>query len=129
MTVSGPFPPNWPAGCPPVDAEATAGTVYRIVGHSPPEDGDFLSYDELDKPYSDFKGYGLSMYRNREYVIHHQQKYSWLGEFIAVAMLDATYGKVSLVRNIKTTHITVWPFVDVDRKAPFAILELPNAPG
>lgn len=65
---------NWPAhlpnNCPPLDAQNTLGTVYRLIAHSSPHPDDFRSWreDHMDQPLpqnlTECQAGGLSVFKD-----------------------------------------------------------------
>jgi hypothetical protein len=55
------WPCFFPVDCPPADASAANGNLYRFVKNNPPNGIDFTTYRELDRELS-CKACGLSVY-------------------------------------------------------------------
>lgn len=57
---------DWPENCPPPEAEAASGTVYRVCRSNPPAPEDFKSHAELGKQSkgSECMCRGLSVFRD-----------------------------------------------------------------
>lgn len=117
------FPDDWPKDCPPVDAEDAAGTVFRIVAHNPPTDDDLKSYQELGILVGpECQRHGVSTYNTIEGALRKQKLYPRFGQHIAEGALVASLGKLSLLRNRKTQHLTWWPSTTANRKAAFKVV-------
>ena len=85
------FPADWPEGCPPAEAAATAGDYYRVVHGIPATAADFLSHRELDKlPRAPpCLRAGLSTFRLLEEAERMSLLFPVLGSFVALGALDA----------------------------------------
>lgn len=125
MVASMTFPLDWPNDCPPAEAEAASGEVFRIVRESPASTADMLSHHEtgrLPKAPACLRC-GLSVFRTLEDAIHQQQLLPKLGKRIAMGTLVASHGKMQLTPGHQPTHATWWPCVFVDRVSPFSIVK------
>lgn len=120
------FPDNWPPGCPPADAEPAAGPVYRLVKNIPPLAEDFKTHHEIGKmPKAPAcLRAGLSVFRTRDDAIHQSKLHPFLGNKIASAELCPEHGKVKLTRGTMPSHTTWWPYLGVERAAPFHKVEV-----
>lgn len=119
------FPTDWPAGCPPDDAEEASGPVFRLVKANPPEVGDFKTHRErgvlVTAPAC--LRCGLSLFRTRADTEHQHRAYPMLGRYIASGILSAEDGVVKLTQSRQPTHTTWWPFEGIDRKRVFELIE------
>ena len=71
------FPNDWPQGCPPDDAEAASGQVFRLVKTNPATAADFMSHHErgiLPMAPACLRC-GLSVFRLREDAEHQHHAY------------------------------------------------------
>jgi|ERR1043165_2887373 hypothetical protein len=102
------FPDNWPEDCPPEDADAADGQVFRLVKSNPHTASDFLSHHELGTlpKAPPCLRCGLSLFRTREDAEHQHRAYPKLGKFIATGMLKAEHGKAKLTQGRQPTHTT-----------------------
>lgn len=116
----GSFPADFPADCPPADAEDAIGQVHRIVTSHELRAEDYLTYAESGRlPKADpCRRHGLSVYRSFEEARHHQELRPYLGGFIASGELTPDAGKTKLT-NRRTGHTTWWPYPGIDRTAWF----------
>ncbi len=120
------FPPDWPEGCPPNDAEDAAGDTFRLVKSAVLTAEDFLSHHETGKlPNAPpCLRCGLSLFRTKEDAEHQHRAYPKLGKFIAKAILTRESGKTKLTKGQQPTHTTWWTFVGVDRLKLFTETEI-----
>ena len=119
------FPSHWPACCPPHDAEATVGLYFRVGKNNPPIREDFQSQAELNRAFGadPCKREGLSMLRNLTDAKHLIRVNQRLGSVIYQGELNTTHGRSKLTSSqTSPTHTTWWPVVDVDRAAPFKVV-------
>lgn len=115
------FPGDWPVGCPPADAVAAEGTVFRIAKTDPPGPDDFKSYRELGISRGDpCRCCGVSVYRLLSDAEHASRTFRNMGKVIAKAVLQADDGMAKPTG--KPTHTTWWPYEEVDRTARFAVV-------
>ncbi len=115
------FPDDWPEGCPPTDAAATAGDYYRVTRREVPTAEDFRSHRELEKlpKAPPCLRAGLSTFRALEEAERMALLFPVLGAFVAMGRLDAAYGLSLLTPGREPTHTTVWPYMRTDRASPF----------
>ena len=121
------FPANWPPGCPPADAKDANGAVHRIVKNNPPTEEDFLSYAETGQlPYAENRCMlvGLSVLHSIGDARRKIRRYPRLGTLVAKGELNSAHGKLTGQRRYG--HLTWWPFENVDRAAPFEVVENVN---
>lgn len=115
------FPDDWPAGCPPDDAEDASGDVFRVVKANPPTPEDLKSYHELGISRGDpILRCGISVFRLLSDAEHASRKFRNLGKVLAKAALQPQHGKTK--QTGRPTHTTWWPYVEVDRVALFAVV-------
>ena len=106
------FRSHVPENCPPEDAEASSGQVYRMVKENPsPED--FLSFRELKpgKAYpSECIASGLSVYTDAEGVRRLRSRVPRFRKMnVAIGMLDENHGKMkNTPSNMHESHHTWW---------------------
>ena len=84
------------------------GPLYRIVKRCPPTLEDFLSYEELGKPYIRrryFRGIGVSMFRSARRAEAVARRY---GHGNAVATVDLACDGVVWSPTRDPDHVTVW---------------------
>jgi hypothetical protein len=123
------FPGSWPADCPPADALAASGVVFRIIKSGPPSADDFLSYRELGKldERRPCECVGLSVFFDLADAQHYADKYPYVGTLVAKAKLEAIHGRLkSTPRTFgKRTfsHATWWPFEGVERHSIFELCD------
>jgi hypothetical protein len=126
------FPPDFPEGCPPSDAELADGEVFRLVVHNPVNETDFLSYAELGRcPDRDqCLRCGLSVFRTKEdsrrQSAHLRDMFPRknFGNFIAKATLEHKHGKTKLTSGTQPTHTTWWSCHEPSERAGlFAVVE------
>lgn len=119
--MSGTFPADWPASCPPADAEDAAGAVFRITINDPPKAEDMLSHHETGRlPNAEpCLRCGLSVFRNIEDAQHQRRLMPRLGKYIATADLQAYHGKTKLTTGSQPTHTTWWVYQEVTNRFSF----------
>lgn len=120
------FPSDWPAECPPSNAENANGDFYRIVKSCPPEDVDFLSLVELGRRFGKSKAcqaHGLSGFTKLEDARHYITLFPKLGSKIAKGNLAEENGKLLVTPNSNSPrHHTWWPYKNVIRKMLFCCI-------
>jgi hypothetical protein len=115
------FPDDWPEECPPADAEDANGEVFRIVRTVRLSADDFRSYHEMGIRRGDpILRYGLSLFRLRSDAEHASRMFRNLGKVIAQATLLPEHGKTK--QTGRASHITWWPYTNVDRSSLFTIV-------
>jgi hypothetical protein len=118
------FPSDWPAACPPDDAEPAEGAVYRIVNSQPPEEADFVTHFEsgkLPKAPACLRC-GLSVFRDKRDAIHQRLLLPKLGKWIATAELIPQLGMTKRTSGTQPTHTTWWAYEGVNRAAAFSVV-------
>ena len=121
------FPAEWPQPCPPTDAGSPDGEFYRVVKVDPPSPDDFLSYREMGKAENADACIraGISLFRELQDAEHYSAKYQYLGNMIAVGVLDATHGLVKptprRMAGRLLSHHTWWPYENMPRHDLFSI--------
>jgi hypothetical protein len=119
------FPRDWPADCPPADAEDAAGVVFRIVRENPPVADDFATHAEtgrLPKAPACLRC-GLSVFREMRDAEHQRALMPRLGRRIAMATLGSMHGKAMPTSGMQPSHTTWWPYEGVDRARLFSVIE------
>lgn len=107
-TVEREWPQHFPACCPPTDASATQGEVYRFVANDPVDPKDMVSYLEEGKAKGrDCQRAGLSTLVD----LDHAREVQILlptqrGKRIARAMLSVEHGKIK--QTGQPGHYTLW---------------------
>jgi hypothetical protein len=119
------FPSGWPEGCPPADAVAATGRVYRVVRTDPPVASDFLSLLEQGRPIADrpCESAGLSIFRAFQDAVHYAEKYPHIGEMVAEGQLEPRHGVLKLTPRRSNSHATWWPADGIARHAAFSIVQ------
>ena len=119
------FPTQWPDDCPPPDAVDADGEVFRLAKNDPPTPEDFVTHFEsgrLPKAPACLRG-GLSVFRELGDAIHLRSLFPKLGKKVARGTLHPSHGKAKLTPSRQPTHTTWWPYEQVDRCKPFAIVK------
>lgn len=118
------FPGDWPEGCPPTDAVAASGAVYRLVRADPPVSEDFHSLWEQGRPVREklCESAGLSIFRILDDAVHCAKKYPYLGGGIAVSQLESRHGRVKPTPRRGNSHATWWPAAGIDRHVSFIVV-------
>jgi len=117
-----------PPGCPPSDARAAEGTMYRLVGSDPPTSVDFLTHAELAKALkaNPCSRCGLSVFSSLGDVIklyarvasQYGPESTGIGHLVARLELEPMHGKM-LADSNKSTHHNWWPYDGVNRLSTF----------
>ena len=116
------FPDDWPADCPPNDAEEASGEFYRLVKTNPPAAEDLSTHHERGtRPKDPCLRCGLSIFRSRDDAEHQSRIFPKLGKIIGKGILQPEHGKTK--RTGKLTHTTWWIAVGIDRVAAFTDFE------
>ena len=119
------FPEGWRC-CPPDDAEPTSGQYFRVGRNNPPAQDDFMSQAELGRALGGDQclRLGLSTLRDLADAYHLVRLNSRLGAVIYKGELNTSHGKSKLTSSRKSpSHTTWWAYPDVDRIAPFSVVE------
>jgi hypothetical protein len=122
------FPAVWGANCPPADANAASGTVFRRVRGNPIDPNDFLSWTELGHKVTGTEricqANGLSVFRSIEDARAYADRYPDSGQLIATANFNDEDGKIKATPRppYGDSHTTWWPFDGVDRCHKFRVL-------
>jgi hypothetical protein len=118
------FPNGWPEGCPPYEAVDASDDIFRIVGHEPPADCDFMTHFESGKlPNAPpCLRCGLSVFRQIGDAIHQRRLLPRLGRLIAKGTLSAEHGKTKVTPGKQPTHTTWWPYERVNRASLFSVV-------
>ncbi|WP_022652459.1 hypothetical protein [Aquaspirillum serpens] len=122
------FPSSWPQGCPPDDAEAADGQLFRVAKSYPPTAEDFMSHEELGKKSTGPQclRVGLSLFRTLDDAEHLTQLFPKLGQYVMRGQLQPCHGVLKLTpSNRHPTHTTWWPYEGVDRAEPFSLAVSP----
>jgi hypothetical protein len=122
------FPTDWEGACPPADAAAGGGIVYRIVATKPPTDSDFLSFAEegrqLRRPTPcPCMPYGLSVFPERADAVWMSRSLPRLGKYIAKGTLGSAEGCCKLTPGQRPSHTTWWPSCECTRIGLFTEVE------
>lgn len=120
------FPPN----CPPAQAVAPGGRIFRFVKSDPPADRDFLPYTQLyprrrfDDP---CKARGLSVHRDLDAARRAQRLVPGFDKrYIAVAEVDGSHGRIlPTPATPGDGHNTWWPPVGL-RLSPLFTVAAPR---
>lgn len=117
------FPSDWPADCPPADADDASGVVFRLVKGDPPTAGDFVTHFESGRlPNAPAcLRCGLSVFRELQDAVHLRRLFPRLGSMIAQGTLQSSHGKTKLTSGQQPTHTTWWAYKHIDRCQPFAV--------
>jgi hypothetical protein len=117
------FPEDWPADCPPADAQDASGEFYRLVKSNPPATRDLQTHHERGTRRKDpaCLRRGLSVFRTRDDAEHQSRIFPKLGKIIAKGILYPRDGKTKPTG--KPTHTTWWSYDGVDRSAVFTSFE------
>jgi hypothetical protein len=122
------FPTDWAEGCPPPDAPAGDGVIYRIVKANPPAASDFLSFVEEGRPLRrptpcPCMPYGLSVFPDRADAVWMSRSLPRLGKYLAKGTLGAADGCCKLTPGQRPTHTTWWPSCECARAGLFTEVE------
>lgn len=114
------FPELWPEGCPPTNAANCDGAYFHLVGQDPPGTDDLKSFAERGRtlrsvPPCPCMPYGLSVFADRNDVLHMHRAMPRLGRFVAMLQLRAEHGKILLTPGQRPSHHTWWPCSDCVR--------------
>lgn len=118
------FPTTWPHGCPPADAEAASGELFRVAKTHPPSAEDFKSHAELGKKSlgPQCLRVGLSLFRSLDDAEHLTLLFPKLGRHVLRGRLQAHHGVTKLTpSNRHPSHTTWWPYEGVNRCEPFSL--------
>jgi len=88
------FPSSWPQGCPPEDAEAASGELFRVAKTNPPSTEDFKSHEELGKKSTgpQCQRVGLSLFQTLDDAEHLIQLFPKLGCYVMSGQLQPYHG-------------------------------------
>jgi hypothetical protein len=115
------FPSYFPSGCPPPEASAALGHVYRIVAGNVLTDSDFKSHFEagtaLNAP--PCRRCGVSVFHSLERAQHRLRLSPHIGNAIAQGELKECAGKTQLTSE-RSGHLEWWPFDGVLRRSYFS---------
>lgn len=119
------FPREWPTECPPSEAVAAKGIVYRTCKGSPLSQDDFKSYLEHGKAPNACPCLraGLSVFRDRHDAIHHANQFRRMAGLVSAGELRPEHGNTKPTPS-KTgpSHTTWWPVEGLDRASIFRIV-------
>lgn len=108
------WPPALPADCPPPDAVAAGGRVFRLVDADPPGRDDFLPA-AVASPGRQFEGnecisFGLSVYLARDDAEATRDRYKgFRGKAVAEGWLEPRMGKTHRTPTQSApSHVTWW---------------------
>lgn len=120
------FPREWPTGCPPSEATAAKGIVYRTCDGSPPSQEDFKSYLELGKAPKACPCLraGVSVFRDLHDAVHHASQFRRMAGLVSTGELRPEHGKTKPTpsKNTGPSHTTWWPVEGLDRASIFRIV-------
>ena len=123
------WPAHFPSGCPPIEAVAASGMVYRIVANAPPQAKEFRSvYEKNPSKYAaDCRARGLSVHKDRtelQKLLRTVPAMKKLGEHIASAALEAAHGKLKATPSGRgKSHCTWWVTTGIEPCTLFSIVE------
>lgn len=102
------WPKHFPATCPPADADAVTGPVFRLVKSDPPSTDDMKSYLELGRagPGRECQRAGLSCATNQQHLEELTKLPRFRGQKVAVATFLPEHGK--LKQTGAAGHYTLW---------------------
>lgn len=114
------FPDSLPRDCPPNQAVVCDGDYFHILQQNPPGMDDLKSFHEKGRtlgrpPKCPCMPYGLSVFTDREDVLHMQRAMPYLGKWIGTLTLSQQDGKVMLTPGQRPSHHTWWPSTECDR--------------
>ena len=114
------FPDNWPKDCPPSQALTCNGSYLHIIKQNPPGTDDLRTFHENGgvlrfPPRCPCMPFGLSVFTDREDVLHMRRTMPKLGKWIATLNLTQEDGLVMLTPGQRPTHNTWWPSAECDR--------------
>jgi hypothetical protein len=120
--------PYWtglPDGCPPNEAAAANGKLFRVVRDNPPIADDLLTFVELDRllPGRECECHGVSLFADIYDALQYADKFPYLGELIAEATLTADHGKTLPTPRNNNSHVTWWPYREVPRHELFVVVQ------
>lgn len=115
------FPSYFPPSCPPHEASAASGHVFRIVAGDALTDSDFKSHYEagtaLNAP--PCSRCGVSVFNSHERAQHRLGLSPHLRNAIVQGELNEDAGKTQLT-NERSGHLEWWPFDGVLRRSFFS---------
>jgi len=122
------FPQDWATGCPPADAVASNGPVFRIVSSNECQEADFLSFSEegraLRRPTPcPCMPFGLSVFPNKDDAAWMSRSMPRLGKFLARGNLSPIDGVTKLTPGQRPSHMTWWPSCECARLDLFRDVE------
>lgn len=114
--------------CPPAEATAVDGEVYRCCKSSPPSEADMQTHEESGRlPDADpCLRRALSVFRSETDAQHQVRLFRrWPRKFVAKAALSGEHGRSVLTTGQQPTHTSWWPAESLDpaeRAALFAVV-------
>ncbi len=114
--------------CPPSEAVAAEGEVYRCCKSRPPSSRDLQTHEELGRlPKADAcLRRSLSVFRNETDARHQVRLFpGWRKRFVARGVLKASHGHVMMTSGRQPTHTSWWPaasLVPAGRAALFEVV-------
>ena len=122
------FPNNWPTECPPSDALNCNGLYFHILKENPPGADDLRSFHEKGRalrfqPKCACMPFGLSVFTDRDDVLHMRRTMPYLGKWIGTLTLTQQDGMVLLTPGQRPTHNTWWPSTECVRPHRIKIME------
>ena len=128
------FQAGVPAHCPPAEAEAKAGTLFRVCAKNPPDAEDYTAHirssnkgkqarakSALNRDPNDCKPSGLSVWLSESAMRHACKVFKFTeGKFIYKTEVGENDGKVQPTGD--NEHHTYWPYsaTDLQSRAVFA---------
>jgi hypothetical protein len=122
------FPDNWPKDCPPSQALTCNGSYLHIIKQNPPGIDDCRTFHEKggvlrSPPRCPCMPFGLSVFTDREDVLHMRRTMPKLGKWIVTFTLTEPDGLVMLTPGQRPTHHTWWPSIECDRPSRITLTE------
>lgn len=116
--------------CPPGDATAVEGVVYRVTRTSPSTIEDMKTHEEAGK----MKGHpdkcgrcGLSVILDEEDLDLFHEKYPRIGNYVAKATLAPEHGKIKVVRGVVDSHSNVWFYEHIPPESRLGLFDFHRA--
>lgn len=127
------WPTHFPPDCPPQNAGAPSGKVYRLVDNPGPSNSDFRSHREMypAKPFPDeCEACGLSVFKDLSDVARLNRRIPGMrAKVVAEGTLDGSCGKIlPTPRKKYKSHHTWWLLVGVQAWHGFSLV-VPSAKG
>lgn len=107
------------ADCPPPDAEAAEGGVYRCCKSDPPQGSDMQSAEEAGRLLNadPCLRRALSVFRSQKDAEHQVRLFRrWKRKFVAKATLEACHGWTLPTSGQQPSHTSWWPPPELEPK-------------